>query len=387
MDFKLIDKFEQARKLFPHTENVIYFNSASYGPFSTKLSDAIKDNLDLRTSAIRDDSHDAFEMRMKLRAQYARMIGAAEREVGLGMSTSFGLNVAAFGLPFEEGDEILLSDVEFPAAVYTFQGAAKERGLVTKLVKSKDRCFDLEAFEKSITPKTKALCLSFVQYFNGFKNDLKKIGEICRKHNLYFVVDGIQGMGAEPIDVKEIGCDIFSSGGQKWLLAPQGCGFFYLSDEIRDKLRNPYVSWLSADWNVEFTDLFRYNLPYFDSAERFELGYYAVLNLIGMKQSADLIEDLGIENIRQHNHELIDTLADYIKQSDRFTITSDMSEKHRSSIFTFTGDNLEQVHRYLLDNNITLVRREGSIRVSIHLYNNEEDVKRFIDVLERCPQF
>lgn len=387
MDFKLIDKFEQARKLFPHTENVIYFNSASYGPFSTKLSDAIKDNLDLRTSAIRDDSHDAFEMRMKLRAQYARMIGAAEREVGLGMSTSFGLNVAAFGLPFEEGDEILLSDVEFPAAVYTFQGAAKERGLVTKLVKSKDRCFDLEAFEKSITPKSKALCLSFVQYFNGFKNDLKKIGEICRKHNLYFVVDGIQGVGAEPIDVKEIGCDIFSSGGQKWLLAPQGCGFFYLSDEIRDKLRNPYVSWLSADWNVEFTDLFRYNLPYFDSAERFELGYYAVLNLIGMKQSADLIEDLGIENIRQHNHELIDTLADYIKQSDRFTITSDMSEKHRSSIFTFTGDNLEQVHRYLLDNNITLVRREGSIRVSIHLYNNEEDVKRFIDVLERCPQF
>lgn len=387
MDSSLKEKFEQARKLFPHAGKVVYFNSASYGPFSTSVSDAIKDNLELRMAANIDDSHDAFDVRVQLRKQYARLIGAGEREIGVGMNTTFGLNIAAFGLPLEKGDEILLSDVEFPAAVYTFNGAAKERGLTTRYIKSVDRFFDIDEFQKAITPKTKALCLSFVHYFNGYKNDLKKIGEICREHNLFFVVDGIQGMGAEAIDVKEIGCDIFASGCQKWMLSTQGCGFFYLSDEIRDQLRHPFISWLSSDWNVEFTDLFRYNLPYFDTAERFEMGYYAVLNILGMKEAADMIEGLGIENIQQHNHELIDQLADYIKQSERYTITSDMSELHRSSIFTFTCDNLEKVHSHLLDNQIILVRREGSIRVSVHLFNNEEDIKRIIEALENCPQF
>lgn len=387
MEPNLNDKFKKARELFPHTKNVVYFNAASYGPFSTLVSKAISDNLELRMAATKDDSHDTFQVRTQLREQYARLIGAEQQEIGVGLSTTFGLNIAAFGLPLVSGDEILVSDVEFPAAVYTFKGAAQERGFKVKFIKSKDRFFDIEAFKNSITPKTKALCLSFVQYFNGYKNDLKTIGEICRENDIYFVVDGIQGMGVESINVKEIGCDIFATGCQKWMLSPQGCGFFYLSDQIRDKLHHPFISWLSSDWKVEFTDLFRYDLPYFDTAERFELGYYAVLNLIGMKESADLIEGLGIGNIQNHNHALIDKLAEYIKQSNRYSITSDMNEKHRSSMFTFSCDSLEQVHRYLLDNNIILVRREGSIRVSVHLYNNESDISRLIDALENCPNF
>jgi len=193
--------FEAVRKGFPHTANVTYFNSASYGPFCNGVAEAIRGNVELRLAAERDDSHDAFSTSDELRAAYAKMIGASARSIGIGLNTSHGLNVAAFGLPLKKGDEVLISDIEFPAVAYTWRAAAERRGPKIKLVKSHNLCFDIGEFEKAIGNRTRVLSLSYVQFFNGFKNDLKTIGEICRKHDIYLVVDGIQGMGVEPLMV------------------------------------------------------------------------------------------------------------------------------------------------------------------------------------------
>jgi len=237
-------KFKQARSFFPHTKKVIYFNSASYGPFCTP---------------------------------YAKMIGAPRRAVGIGLNTSHGLNIAAFGLPLKRGDEVLVSDIEFPAVVYTWKAAAEARGLKIKFIRSHNLFFDIGEFEKAISRRTRVLSLSYVQFFNGFKNDLKTIAEICRKHYIYLVVDGIQGMGVEPINVVRVGVDVFTSGCQKWMLSPQGCGFFYLSDQVRDSITPPFMSWLGVDWKMQFSDLFHYDREYFNSAQKFEQGYYVVL--------------------------------------------------------------------------------------------------------------
>jgi selenocysteine lyase/cysteine desulfurase len=378
--------FAAARKQFPHTAKVVYFNSASYGPFCTPVSDAIKANIDQRVAAEKDDSHDAFSTQDELRADYAGLIGAPKRAVGIGLNTSFGLNLAAFGLPLKDGDEVLISDVEFPAVVYTWRAAAEARGLKIRYLESRDRQFDIEKFEDTITAQTRVLAISWVHFFNGYKNDLKTLSKICKDHGLYLVIDGIQGMGHQPIDVVDLGIDIFTSGCQKWMLSPQGCGFFYLSDEVRDKITPPFMSWLGADWKMDFTDLFHTDLPYFDSAQRFELGYYAVLNLMGMKAAVQFFKDLGIANIQAHNHSLIDRLAKYIESNPYYTITSSLEPLHRSSIFTFTCEHVEELHRELLRNRIILVNREGSIRVSVHLFNDEEDIDRLTEVLARFVQ-
>jgi cysteine desulfurase/selenocysteine lyase len=376
-------KFETTRTLFPHTGKVVYFNSASYGPFCTPVRDAIHENIEIRMAAERDDSHDAFDTADWLRAAYAKMIGAPKRTVGIGLNTSFGLNLAAFGLPLKRGDEILVSDIEFPAIIYTWKAAAESRGLKIKFVKSRNQCFEIEALNKAIGKRTRVLSLSYVQFFNGYKNDLATLAEICRKHDLYFVVDGIQGMGVEPLDVVKTGIDIFTSGCQKWMLAPQGCGFFYLSDKVRDSMTPPVMSWLGVDWKMQFSDLFHYDRAWIDSAQRFELGYYVVLNLHGMKAAAQVFQNLGIRNIQQHNHALIDRLAKYIRSNPYYRITSSMEPKHRSSIFTFACERVADLHRELLKNKIILVNREGSIRVSVHLFNDESDIDRLIEVLER----
>ena len=376
------DKFAAARALFPHTSKVTYFNSASYCPFCTPVADAIKANVDLRLASEVDDSHDAFSALEGLCETFAGFIGAEANSVGLGMNTSFGLNLAAFGLPLQAGDEILVSDVEFPALVYAFRGAAEQRDLKMKFVPSRDRFFDIGELERAITNRTRVLALSYVQFFNGFKNDLKTISEICKKHNIYFVVDGIQGMGVEPINVVDLGIDVFSSGCQKWMLAPQGSGFFYLADSVRDDLIRTHADWLDVDWGMDFTDLFKFDLPDRQNAWRFSLGYYAVLNILGMKAACKVFSDLGIENIQAHTHSLIDRLAGYIENTGDYSITSSMEPRHRSSIFTFTCDDFRSLHRELLKNKVVCVCREGSIRISVHLFNNESDIERLIAVLK-----
>jgi selenocysteine lyase/cysteine desulfurase len=380
---KSLTSFKQARRLFPHAGKIAYFNSASFGPFSLPLKQAIEANLELRTRAERDDSHEAFTIIDELRGTYAQLVGANKREMGIGFNTSHGINIAAFGLPLKPGDEILIPDIEFPAAVYVWRTAAAERGLKLRLIKTTERCFDIAALEKAVTRKTRVVSISWVQFFNGYKIDLAEISEFCRKRELFLVVDGIQGMGVEPLNLRKLGIDVFTSGCQKWMLSPQGCGFFYISDRVRDRIRQPFVSWLGSDWNMDFTEMFKYDKPLFDSARRFEMGYYATLNLHGMKASAKIFTDLGIRNIQKHNYALNDRLADYIEDSSFYSTTSSMKHRHRSSILTFTCPDYKKLHREILKKKIILVQREGSIRVSSHLFNNEQDIDRLIDVLER----
>ncbi|MBD3403410.1 aminotransferase class V-fold PLP-dependent enzyme [candidate division GN15 bacterium] len=370
--------FAEARELFPHTAHSVYFNSASYGPFNTRLQQAIEDNIQLRLECKQDDSHDAFINMDELRGDYASLIGAEKRQVGIGLNTTFGLNIAAFGLPLKEGDEVLVSDIEFPSLVYVFRAAAETRGIVMKKVESTDRRLDIAKLEQAITPRTRMLAISWVQFFNGYKNDLKRLSDICRAHDMYFVVDGIQGMGVEPIDVVDLDIDLFSSGCQKWMLSPQGCGFFYVSDRIFEQIRPPFMSWLGVDWGMNFSDLFYWDKPYFETARKLEMGYYAILNLLGMKASVEIFKSLGIDKIQKHTHGLIDRLAAYLNDSSFYTITSSLEEKHRSSILTFTCKDHELLQKRLVKDGIVLVHREGSIRVSIHLFNNEADVDTLI---------
>ena len=379
---EMINNFKKIRKLFPHTEKSIYLNTASYCAFSTTVAEAVDSIVKFQLDSDRDSTALIFNTADELRSDFAKLIGARKREIGLGWTTSHGINVAAFGLPVKNGDEVIVSDVEFPAIPYTFKGASQTKGWKVKFIKSKDRCFDIGEFEKAITKKTKALALSSVQFFNGYKNDLKTISEICKKHGLYFIVDGIQGMGVEPINVRKLGIDIFTSGCQKWMLAPQGSGFFYVSDDIRERLDQPFMSWHEVDWQLNFSDLFKFDLPIFDSAHRFENGYYNVFGILGMKEAVKIFQELGIKNIREHNHALIDRVVDYIQRDGFYQITCSMVPQQRSSIFTFTCRDYQKLHERILKRGIICSLREGSIRISPHLYNNENDIDCLIEVLE-----
>jgi selenocysteine lyase/cysteine desulfurase len=107
-----------------------------------------------------------------------------------------------------------------------------------------------------------------------------------------------------------------------------------------------------------------------------------ILNLLGMKAAASLFVDLGIRNIQRHNHALIDRLVAYLRPRPFYTITSSLEKKHRSSIFSFTCPGYKELYDRITKSRIILSEREGSIRISAHLFNNEDDIDRLIAVLD-----
>ncbi|MFH1334912.1 MAG: aminotransferase class V-fold PLP-dependent enzyme, partial [Candidatus Zixiibacteriota bacterium] len=233
---------------------------------------------------------------------------------------------------------------------------------------------------KTIDPKTRVLALSSVQFFNGYKNNLKTIGDICREKDIFFVVDAIQGIGAVDLDVREYQIDLLSCGGEKWLLSSLGTGFFYLSSFAKRKINPVFFSWLSVDWKLNFTDVMKYDLQPFPSARKFEMGTYPYSLLWTMHSSLQLLSEIGVKNIEKHNLKLLDLLINGLRAKG-YRITSSLEYDHRSSILSFSGKNIRNLYEKLLKKNILVSLREGSIRVSPHFYNSEEEINRLIEML------
>jgi selenocysteine lyase/cysteine desulfurase len=129
-------------------------------------------------------------------------------------------------------------------------------------------------------------------------------------------------------------------------------------------------------------------MPFESSARQYEMGTYPAAYLFSLNWSLEFLCGLGIRNIQKHNHELIDKLIEYLNDEPFYRITSSLDKKHRSSILSFTTsrEDIKPVHRHLLKNNIVTALREGSIRVSVHLYNNDSDIKRLIAALHQAAR-
>jgi selenocysteine lyase/cysteine desulfurase len=368
------------RKEFPFTDKLIFFNHASFGPLPQRSWEATEEYYQyLRLEKVKDIDKIAFQKLDEIRVLVAEMIKAKPEEIAFATNTSYGLNVAAWGLDLKPGDKILLPDVEFPANTYPWTNL-RQKGVGVEFVPSTDRCFDTDKFVKAIDAKTKVLSLSSVQFFNGFRIDLKTIGEICQEKDIFFVVDGIQGIGNLDLDVKECKIDLLASGAQKWLMSSLGTGFLYLSSEAKKKITTSFFGWMGIDWKLNFSDLLKFDLEPFPSARKFEIGTFPYAGIWSMHASLEMLSEIGTKNIEDHNSALLDLLIEHLKKK-KYRITTSVDALHRSSILSFSGDNIEDLHRKLRKNNIIISLREGSIRVAPHFYNTQDEMEKLIGLL------
>lgn len=371
---------------FPFTQKVTFLNHASFGPIPLR---ALKKTLEyyeaLSLKKVVDIDEVTFEMMEKIRIYLAKMIRAKPKEIGLVPNTSYGLNIVANGLDFKKGDKVLLSDVEFPANVYPWLNL-RRKGVKIKFIKSQNGFFDLDNLLKDIDSKCKLLALSYVQFFNGFKNDLETIGKICQQKEIFFVVDGIQGVGCIDLDVKRCKIDFLACGGQKWLLSSLGTGFFYLSDKAKMKINPTFFGWMGVDWKLNFSDLLKYNLLPFSSSRRFEIGTYPFSTLWTMFSSAELLSRIGTKAIEKKVLSLLDLLINYLKNSP-YKIKSSLNPRQRSGILSFSTKDNSKLYHTLLRKKIILSLRENSIRVSPHFYNSSEEIGKLIQVLSQVDPF
>jgi selenocysteine lyase/cysteine desulfurase len=233
-------------------------------------------------------------------------------------------------------------------------------------------------------PAIRAVSMSLVQFSNGHRNPVEAVGRACKERGVYFVVDGMQGLGAVELDWSELHADVLACGGQKWLCAPWGSGFFVVAEWMCADVDPVRVGWLQVAGARNYQSLCDYELRFERDARRFEVGTYPYTALLGLSESLDLIDTLGVARIAAHSRALLARLEEGLFALGA-TVVSCMMPDCRSSIFCFRADDegaTRTIHGGLLAGGVTCALREGSIRLSPHFYNTAGEIDRVLEMVE-----
>jgi selenocysteine lyase/cysteine desulfurase len=219
---------DEIRRLFPITRNFNFQNHAAVAPISGPAAEALAGYAhELAEYAyLRGTFYRTAE---RVRQSAAKLINADASEITFIKNTSEGVNFIANGIQWISGDNVVSTSMEFPANVYAWM-ALESRGVGLKRVAEEDGRVPFDRIAKAIDRRTRLVAISSVQWSNGFRVDLARLGELCREKGVLLFVDAIQSLGVHPLDVRTMNIDFLAAGGHKWLTSPEGTGLFYISN-------------------------------------------------------------------------------------------------------------------------------------------------------------
>ena len=374
------EDLEKYRQLFPITRKFIYLNHAATSPLSTRALAAIQQYLLERSELMGDNWELIAEKSRYLRELIGRLINADGNRIAFVPNTNTGLNIVAAGLPWQTGDEILVPEMEFPSNVYPWLNLEKQ-GVRVRFLPVPSGGLEPEQLRNAITPKTKLLALSSVEFLSGYAHDLKSIGQICREHGVRFIVDGIQGTGVIPMDVNEYHIDALANGGHKWLMWPQGFGFLYVSEPLQEFLKPAYGGWTGVEHPEQFLN---YPQELSNDARRFETGGYMSAAVPAAIAALQLFFEVGISRIYEHLRELNGIFINGLKDLGLRLFTNP-NPAVRSGIVSFYPEERQQtepLYKYLEENRVRLSLRENMLRIAPHFYTGEAEINRVLDMIE-----
>jgi selenocysteine lyase/cysteine desulfurase len=328
-----------------------------------------------------DFDEEMFQVLNETRVLIARLISAEPTEIALVPNTTMGINISARGLSIKEGENVIIPEKEFPANVFPWLNL-QSGGVEVRYAKMEGGIVPPENVEELIDGKTRAVSIGFVDFSKGARRNLERIGGICQKKDVPFIIDGMQGVGALNLNVKQYPIDLLACGGAKWLMSPHGTGFAYIRKEFQERIDKTFFSWLAVKGPENFEDLLDYSLKPFPGARSFEIGTYPYHDYYGMKESLKLLLDVGIENIEKRVFTLTDLLIKKLEHTP-YSILSPLENCQRSAILSIGGKNLDRAYSSLIEAGIFVSKREGGIRVSPHFYNTEEEILRLVEVLRK----
>jgi selenocysteine lyase/cysteine desulfurase len=365
-----LDRFE-----FAVTERLTYLNHAAVGVLPRRTREAID-------AFVRGHAEGGVmgvyktEARMpEFRERIGRFIGGSGEEIAVVRNTTDGANIIALGLDWREGDEVLLTDNEFPAnAIPWF--ALQRLGVNVRMISHKRERMTPEVLRREITDRTRVVAVSWVSFADGYRHDLAGLAEITHERGALFCVDAIQGLGAFPLDVRAMNIDVLYASGAKWLLALQGVGFAYVRSELLDRLLPGAPGWRSMS---DIWDFLNYEQAYAPDASRYEAGTPNFVGALSLERSIDAIEEAGTEAIGTHVLELTDRLCDGLQRLGANILTR-RGPGSSSGIVTFTmpGRDSVALGQALQREGIITTWRASGIRVAPHGYNTADEIDRLL---------
>lgn len=368
-----------ARALFPVTERYAYFNVAAVAPLATPVADAMIDYArDLRDHGA---VHylDWFDTYRETRALAADLIGARPGEIAFVRNTSEGINIVSNGLPLGSGDSVVIVHGDFPANVHPWL-RLRDQGVDIRVVRPDEwNRVTPEQLLLACDETTRLVSTSFVSFQNGYRLDVATLARRLHARGILLFLDAIQGLGCLPLDVREAGVDFLAADSHKWMLGPEGIGIFYVRADLLDRLRPPFVSWLSMKDPFD-NRVYRGDLH--DDARRFEYATPNTCGIHALRAALRVLRDAGVAAVEAHVLALTDLICERMAGRG-YVLRSPRGAAERSGIVAFEkpGADAGEIVQRLEQGGVVAAARSGLIRIAAHLYNDETDVARLVEAL------
>jgi L-cysteine/cystine lyase len=355
---------EELRAQFPVLERVAYLNAGTNGPVPQRAFDAADRSLreQLEQGRSSKESFDRQRERIdELRERAARLLGATTADVALTGSTTDGINAVLHAVEIQPGDEILTSDEEHPGVLGPIATARDTRGATVRVVPFAD-------LPDEVKPDTRLVVTSHVSWATGRIMDCEPLAAA----GALVVLDGAQGLGAIPVDVRALGCDFYAASGQKWLCGPGGMGYLYANPELVPDLPAPWSGYHAMEWSEQAL------VPALQpDARRLTTGFPAPHQVEWSLASLDVLEEAGIDEVH----------AEAVARAERFAgLLRDrgvaVADRDATTLVSFEVPDPEGFSQHAAGQGIVIrfLPSRPWARASVGAWNTDEELDRLVEL-------
>jgi len=370
-----MESLEKLREEFEGLREWAYLNTAAMGIVPRAVAaaaDAYYEEAAQRSGDVNQIWRDRTE---ETRKTVASLLNVTPEEIAFLPSTSLGMNLIAMMLKRTGKSEIVAAETEFPTTTLPFL----HHGFGVRWVKAVDGALSVESYAEQITPQTAAVVAAVTQFSSGWRLDPVQLGRLAKDKSVLLVLNLTQTVGSFPVDLTAAGADFAAFTGVKWLCAGEGSGVLFVRRAFLEWTKPPIFGWNSTP------DPYRMDNSWLEvrrDAARFEVGNIAFAPVFALNAAVKLHNRVGPQNVAERTLNLAAVLAKGLQKAGFSLFTNWEDPAHRSGIVTFKVREAEKVVEALRQRKIAVSARWGMIRASVHWYNTEEEVERFLATLK-----
>jgi cysteine desulfurase/selenocysteine lyase len=383
---------QRARQDTPGCEHVLHFNNAGSSLMPQQVLDATIGHLQLEAQIGGYEAAEQADAAIEhVYDAAARLINCSREEIAVIENATRAWDMAFYALPFRPGERILTAMAEYASNYIAFLQVTRKTGAVVEVIPNDSHGqISLEALREAIDERVKLIAITHVPTNGGLVNPAVEVGKIAREHGILYLLDACQSVGQMPIDVEQIGCDLLSATGRKYLRGPRGTGFLFVRNSVLERLEPPFLDLHAAEWVSKDTYVMS------PDARRFETWESNFAGKIGLGVAIDYALEWGMDTVWRRIKSLAYMLRTQLSPLPGIIVRD--RGVTQCGIVTFSvEDKSPDDIKLALDKqhiNVLVTRRgstlldmgarelESMVRASVHYYNSEEEVERFCRAVE-----
>ncbi len=383
---------QRARQETPGCERVLHFNNAGSSLMPKAVLEAAIGHLQLEAQmGGYEAAEQADEAIEHVYDAAARLINCSRDEIAVIENATRAWDMAFYSIPFQPGDRILTAIAEYASNYIAFLQVTRKTGAVVEVIPNDAHGqISLEALRKAIDERVKLIAITHVPTNGGLVNPVAEVGKIARENGILYLVDACQSVGQMPIDVEQIGCDLLSATGRKYLRGPRGTGFLYVRNSVLERLEPPLLDLHAAEWVSKDEYVMS------PGARRFETWESNFAGKIGLGVAIDYALAWGMDVVWKRIKNLAYMLRTQLSPLPGVVVRDRGVTQCGIVTFSVEDKNPDEIKLALSKQhiNVSVTRRsstlldmdarglESMVRASVHYYNSEEEVERFCRAVE-----